>query len=195
MLNFRIFVPLNETLVATVYETRAPTFRKYATEQCMLMPNLSRINKIFWSHFSVFALEKQPENLDFLSFFFYLQKNLEVLFSIKDVHKFPKNIRMYKNVKFIKDISLSLVALLHFCFRKKAFKMLNFQTFFSLNERLMAIFSGKFGFISRKCVFEQGMIIPNLSEKLQFFWSHSLYCALEKQPENLYFHSFGPQFQ
>ena len=58
MVNFWIFVPLKETLVATFNETLAPTFRKYVAAQCVLMPSLSEKNKSFWSHSSVFALEK-----------------------------------------------------------------------------------------------------------------------------------------
>ena len=69
MLNFPIFVPLNETLATTFNEMRAPTYRKYVAEQCILMPNLSDTNKSFWSHSSVFVLEKQPEKLNFHSFF------------------------------------------------------------------------------------------------------------------------------
>ena len=69
MLNFPIFVSLNETLATTFNEMRAPTYRKYVAEQCILMPNLSETNKSFWSHSSVFVLEKQPEKLNFHSFF------------------------------------------------------------------------------------------------------------------------------
>ena len=45
--NFRNFIPLKETLVATFNETRATTFRKYVPESCILMPNLSQTNKSF----------------------------------------------------------------------------------------------------------------------------------------------------
>ena len=58
MLNFWIFVPLKETLVATFNETLAPTLRKYVAEQCILMPNLLKTNKSFWLHCSVFAFVK-----------------------------------------------------------------------------------------------------------------------------------------
>ena len=36
------------------------------------------------------------------------------------------------------------------------------------------------------------MIIPNLSQKRQYVWSHSFVFALEKQPKNLIFQIFLP---
>ena len=44
----------------------------------------------------------------------------------------------------------------------------------------------------RKDISEPGISIPNLLEKLQFFWSHSSIFALEKYPEYLNFNSFLP---
>ena len=43
---------------------------------------------------------------------------------------------------------------------------------------------------SRKCVLEQVIIIPNLWQSLQFFYSHTSIFALEKFPKNLNFLSF-----
>ena len=55
---------------------------------------------------------------------------------------------------------------------------------------------------SGKCVAEQGIVMPNLSGKLQFPWSHSSIFSLEKQPKNLNFQNlftsktpFGGYFQ
>ena len=41
---------------------------------------------------------------------------------------------------------------------------------------------------SGKYVSEPAMSIPNLSQKLRFFWSHSSFFSLEKQPKKLNFH-------
>ena len=54
--------------MATVNETRPPTASKYVAEQGILMQNWSKTFQTFWLRSSVFALEKQPKNLDFQSF-------------------------------------------------------------------------------------------------------------------------------
>ena len=54
----------------------------------------------------------------------------------------------------------------------------------------MATFKETCALTSRKYVTKPGMIIPNLSEKFQFFWSHSFVFPLEKQPRNLSCQSF-----
>ena len=56
----------------------------------------------------------------------------------------------------------------------------------------MATFSEMCALTSKQNVSETGMIILNLSEKLQFFWSHFSVFALEKQPEKLNIQSFLP---
>ena len=76
------------------------------------------------------------------------------------------------------------IALLYFCFRKKALKMLNFWNCLSLKESLLAPFSGTCALSSRKYVSEQATSILHLSKKLQSFWVHSSLFALEKQPKN-----------
>ena len=63
------FLPLIDPLLATFNERRAPTSRKYVTEQGIVMPNWWKITETFRSHSSVFALEKQLKNLTFESFF------------------------------------------------------------------------------------------------------------------------------
>ena len=63
-----MFLRLIDPLVATFNETRAPTSRKDEAEQGAVMPNWSKTFQTFWSHSSVFSLEKQPKNLNFQSF-------------------------------------------------------------------------------------------------------------------------------
>ena len=65
----RVFSPLKDTLLDTFHETRAPTCRKHVYEQAIVMSNWSIKFQTFWSHSSVFPLEKQPKNLNFYSFF------------------------------------------------------------------------------------------------------------------------------
>ena len=64
-----MFLPLTDPLAATLIEMRAPTSRKYVAEQGIVMPNWSTAFQTFWSHSSVFALEKQPKTLNFQSVF------------------------------------------------------------------------------------------------------------------------------
>ena len=54
--------------MAIFNETRAPTSRKYVAEQVILMPNWLKVFQTFLWQFSVFALEKQPEKLNFQTF-------------------------------------------------------------------------------------------------------------------------------
>ena len=62
-------MPLIDPLVATFNEGRAPTSRKYVAEQGIAMPNWSKTFQNFWSYSLIFALEKQPKNLNFYNFF------------------------------------------------------------------------------------------------------------------------------
>ena len=66
-----MFLPLKDSLVVTFNETCAPTSRKNVAEQGILVPNWSRTFQSFWSHFSIFALDKQPKNLNFQGFFYF----------------------------------------------------------------------------------------------------------------------------
>ena len=54
--------------MATFSEKGASTDKKYVAEQDMEMPNLLQPLQLFWSHSSVFALEKYLENLSFQRF-------------------------------------------------------------------------------------------------------------------------------
>ena len=58
----QFFLPLRDPSVATFNETRAPTSKKELAEQGILMQNWSKTFESCLSHFSVFALEKQPES-------------------------------------------------------------------------------------------------------------------------------------
>ena len=107
------------SLVATFNETRAPTFRKYVTEQGIMMPNWWKTFQTFLSHSSVFALEKQPKNLNFHSVFTskrsfggYFQWNARTYF--QKICSWTR----YSDTKLIKNISNFFVALLGFCCRK-----------------------------------------------------------------------------
>ena len=66
---FRDFLPLKEALVSTFNEKHEPTSRKYVAVQDKIMRNFLPSLQFFWPHFSVFALEKWPKNLDFHGFF------------------------------------------------------------------------------------------------------------------------------
>ena len=57
MVNFCI-LPLKELLVVTFREALSFTSRKYVSKLDIIIPYLSDKLNIFWSHFSVFALEK-----------------------------------------------------------------------------------------------------------------------------------------
>ena len=54
--------------MATFSETCAPTSKKCASQQGIVMPNWSKTFQTFWSHSSVLYLEKQPKNLNFTVF-------------------------------------------------------------------------------------------------------------------------------
>ena len=55
--------------MATFNETGALISRKNKAEQGIVMPKWSKVFQSFWSHSSVFALEKEPKKLNFQSFF------------------------------------------------------------------------------------------------------------------------------
>ena len=61
-----LFSPLGDTLVATFNETPAPTSGKYVAEQDIVMSHWLKTFQTFRWHSWIFALEKQPKNLNFL---------------------------------------------------------------------------------------------------------------------------------
>ena len=66
--------------MAAFSETGAFTSRWYKMEQVVLIPNLSETLEDFWSHSSLFALEKYSKNLSFKSIF-TTKKTLVATFS------------------------------------------------------------------------------------------------------------------
>ena len=50
--------------MATFDEMREPTSRKYVAEEGIVMSNRSKTFQTFWSHSSVFPIEKLRENLN-----------------------------------------------------------------------------------------------------------------------------------
>ena len=55
--------------VAILKETCVPTSRKNLAEQGIVMSNWLNTFQTCWLHSSIFALEKQPKNVNFQSFF------------------------------------------------------------------------------------------------------------------------------
>ena len=114
-----MLLALRDTLVATFNEKHAPSSRKYAAEQKIIMRNRSKACQTFCSHSSVFALEKQPKNLNFHSVFIstrrfggYFQWN--ACTSFQKICSWTR----YTDTKLIKNMSKFLVALLRFGFRE-----------------------------------------------------------------------------
>ena len=66
---------------------RELTSRKCILEQVIIMPNLWQSLQFFYSYTSVFALEKFPKNLNFLSFF---NETLVTIFNEKRAPTFKK---------------------------------------------------------------------------------------------------------
>ena len=69
-LNFHSFLSVGDPLVATFSQTRALTLGKYVAEQGVVMSNWLKTFQTCWSHSSLFALEKQANYLNFLSFLY-----------------------------------------------------------------------------------------------------------------------------
>ena len=115
----RVFSPLKDTLLDTFHETRAPTCRKHVSEQAIVISNWSIKFQTFWSHSSVFPLEKQPKNLNFYSFF---ASNTPFVgyFEWKTCTYFHKigSWTRYSDAILIKNISNFVVALLRLSSRK-----------------------------------------------------------------------------
>ena len=120
--------------MATFNETCTPTSREYIVEQCIVMPNWSKTFQTFWSHSSVFALEKQPKHPISQSLFIsnrpfggYFQWNLCTYFQKICIWT------RYSDATLMKIIWNFFVAFHSFCFRKEP-KNLNFQNFFTSNR-------------------------------------------------------------
>ena len=100
---------------------------QYVVEQGIMMPNLLQTLKSFWSHSSVFVLEKYPKRV-----FLPLKEGLVATSSEKRAPTFRKYVAEQDIVmpNLFQSLQFFLVALLRFCFKKKAIKVLNFQIFF-----------------------------------------------------------------
>ena len=57
--------------MASFSETRGPTSRKNAVEPGLSTPDWSKSFQTFWSHSLFFALEVQPEKVNFKTFLNY----------------------------------------------------------------------------------------------------------------------------
>ena len=71
--------------MATFNETRAPTSRKYVSEQVIMMPKRSKNLQTFRLRSFALGLGKQPKILHFYCFF-YLKWIIWWLLSMKRVH-------------------------------------------------------------------------------------------------------------
>ena len=157
--------------MATFNEISALTSRKYVVQRSknlweakialVILPRFCYREYTFYYKLLLFI---QIKFLDFFNF----KKHFGGYFQLNACTYFQKIcgwIR-YTNTKFIRDKLIFSVAVLRFCFRKKA---LNFQTFLPLKEPSVAAFCETCALTSRKCAFEPGISIPNLLEKLQLF--------------------------
>ena len=129
-------MPLRDPLATTFNEMRVPTSRIYVTEKSIIQPNWSKTLQLFWSHSSVFALEKLLKKINFQSFFTikrpygdYFQWNMCTYF--QKICSWTR----YSNAKLIKNISIFLVAILRFSFSKTTYKA-KFSEVFYLRETL-----------------------------------------------------------
>ena len=82
------------------------------------------------------------------------------------------------NISKVLQKQIASVALLRFCFRIIASKML-YLSFLSLKKTLVATFNETCTVISRKYVFEEGMNVLKSSEKHKLLWSHFYVFALQ----------------
>ena len=146
-----------------------------------MMPNLWQTRQSFWLHSSFYVLEGYPKNLNFQSFY-TTKASFDGEFQWELCPNFQKKCSWgrYNYVEFFQVTSIFLVAASAFAFRK---------SFLPLRGLAVAAFSETGAFDSRWYEVEQVVLIPNLSETLEDFWSHSSVFALEKYSKNLSFKS------
>ena len=207
-------------------QAMASTPTKYVSKTSISIVNSSEQFWSFWSHSSVFAIEKWPKNLNFYSSFFskrivddYFQWNQCTHFekictwlpwsfliyqrnfhfwrshsSFISLEDQPKNLNFHGS--FISKILLGGYFQWNMCtqFQKiciwpsheyskfiiKTTIFLVFIIFLSLKELLVATFSEICALTSRKYVSQAALSATNLSQKLQYFWLHFSFFALEK---------------
>ena len=136
--------------MATFNERGESTSGKYVDEQGIKMSNWSKTLQIFCPHFSIFALEKQPKNLNFQSVL-TSSKHFRGYFRWNGWTYFQKisSWNSYNDAKSIKTILKILVALLRCCrfwsvfALDKQHKYLTFQIVFTSNRPFEGYFQWK----------------------------------------------------
>ena len=183
---FRVFLSLRDPFVATFNETRAPTSRKYEAERRIVMPNWPKTFQTFWSHSFVFALEKQPINLNF-QIFSISKRSLVATF-------YETGVPTSKNNVAEQDIEMPNWLKMFQTFRsrssvfveEKQSKNLSFHSFF--------ISKGIAGgyFQENVCTWFQriSMSIPNLLKNLKFFGLASQFLLWNNNNKAMKFHGF-----
>ena len=175
----------------TFNETRATTFRSYVAEQGIVMSNWLKTFHTFWSHSSIFALEKQPKNLNFQSFLLPLGDPLVPTFN-------ETRETTFTNYLAEQGIAMSnwwktfhtFWSHCSICALQKQPKNLNFQSFvLPLGDPLVPTFNETRATTFRSYVAEQGIVMSNWLKTFHTFWSHSSIFALEQQLKNLNFQS------
>ena len=176
--------------MATFNETRAPTSRKYVSEQAIVMPNWSKTFQNFWSHSFVFALEN---NLKI--------KISRVFLPLKDIllDTFSET-RAPTSRKHVSEQSIVMsnwsMKFQTFWSHSSAFplekqpKNINFQSFFISNRPFAGYFQWNACIYFQKiCMWRRysgAKFIKNVSN----FFVALLHFGFRKEPKNLNFHSF-----
>ena len=160
--------------MATFNERRAPTSRKYAAKQGVVIPNWSKIVQIFRSYSFVFALEIQAKNIIFQSYFIS-NRPFAGYFQWKGCTDFQKicHPTKYSDAKLIKNNSNFWVALLRFCYRKTMEKSKCSESFLPLIGSLVAPLNKTRAPTPRKYLAKKGIVMPNWSKTFQTFWLRS----------------------
>ena len=152
--------------------------------------------QFFWLHPPVFALEKQPKNLNFQSLFTskrpfrgYYQRNrctyFQKICTLKGMvlPNWPKTFETFWS-------HFSVFAI------QKQLKNLNFQRLFTHKKTFGAYFQRGGYFQRNACSYFQEICSwtrnsnAKLMKNIHTFWLHSSIFALEKQPKQLSFHDF-----
>ena len=156
--------PLTETLVANVNERHTTTSRKYVAEQVIVVLKWSNTFQTFWTHSSVFALEKQPKNLNFSSVFTY---NRIIGGYFQKTHAPTSRKYVTEEGRVLPNWSKTVQTFWShsyvFAFEKQP-KNITFRVFLPLTDTLVTTFNETRAPTSRKYVAEQSMVMPNWSK-------------------------------
>ena len=93
-------------MFAIFNQTHAPTSRKYAAGQSILMPNSSKTLQGFWWHFFVFALEKKPQKCYIFGFFLPLE---EPFWNRNEYSKFVREYSIFWSHFFVSALENKLL--------------------------------------------------------------------------------------